>query len=95
MALALSPKELEKIVRGYSSHRRIQILELLDTSDEALSLNEIADACRVGITPLSEHVRRLHLAGLVNKTRKGREIRHDVTPQGKKIIAFLRTFKTL
>jgi len=93
MALALSPKELEKIVRGFSSHRRIQVLELLDQSDEAMSLNEIADACRVGITPLAEHVRRLAVAGFITKTRRNREILHDVTPQGKKIIAFLRTFK--
>jgi predicted transcriptional regulator len=84
-------RALERIVRGFSCHRRIQILALLEQSPESLSLTRIAAMCRTNIKPISEHLRRLHLAGLVAKRSRGREILHSLTPLGQTIIAFLRT----
>jgi predicted transcriptional regulator len=81
---------LERIVRGFSCHRRIQILALLEQSPQSLSLSQISAACRANIKPVCEHVRRLHLAGLVAKRRSGRTTMHHLTPLGQKIMAFLR-----
>jgi len=86
-------RSLERIVRGFSSHRRIQILELLDQADEPLSLGQIAEACRSTIHPTCEHVRRLYAAGLIDKASRGRQVFHDLTPMGKKAVACLRLLK--
>jgi len=56
----MTTRALEKIVRGFSCHRRIQILQLLDLSNEAMSLTEIAANCRTSIYPICEHLRRLY-----------------------------------
>lgn len=91
MKLTSTSRQLERFVRGFSCHRRIQILELLTISDEALSLTEIAKGCNAGLNPIVEHVRRLYLAGLINKASRQREVMHDLTPLGKKVVAFLRS----
>jgi predicted transcriptional regulator len=89
--MSLSFRALERIVRGFSCHRRIQILALLEQSPQPLSLTQIAASCRADIKPVCEHVRRLHLTGLVAKRSTGRETLHNLTPLGQKVIAFVRT----
>ena len=90
MAIQFKPRDLEKTVRGYSWHRRIQIMDVLDRSDEPLSLGNIAKACHCRIHPIFEHVRRLYVAGLVQKTNRKREVLHELTPLGERVLAFLR-----
>jgi len=91
MTTLLPFRSLERIVRGFSCHRRIQILALLEQSPQSLSLSQISTSCRANIKPVCEHVRRLHLAGLVAKRRSGRTTMHHLPPLGQKIITFLRT----
>jgi predicted transcriptional regulator len=91
MTAPLQYRALERIVRGFSCHRRIQILALLEQSPQPLSLSQISASCRTNIKPICEHVQRLHLAGLVIKRSRGRETLHHLTPLGQQIIAFLRT----
>jgi hypothetical protein len=64
---------------------------MLEQTPQSPSLSQISASCRAGIKPVCEHVRRLHLAGLVRKRSRGRETLHDLTPLGRKVIAFLRT----
>lgn len=54
-------KHLEKIVKGFANHRRIQILNLVSDSPN-LSLNEISTRLKINIKTASEHTRRLQLA---------------------------------
>jgi DNA-binding MarR family transcriptional regulator len=81
--------QLERLVRGFSNHRRIAIIELLDRKPE-LSVNEIADELHINFKTASEHIRRLAIAGLVLKRADNNNVRHKLTPRGNSILKFLR-----
>ncbi|MEK9186215.1 MAG: winged helix-turn-helix domain-containing protein [Patescibacteria group bacterium] len=85
-------KDLEKIVRGFSNHRRIEILTLLDKRPE-LSLWEISELLNINFKTASEHVRRLAITGLVWKRNEGNMVRHKLSDLGKSILKFLRTLE--
>ena len=85
-------RELEKVVKGFSNHRRIEIMALLSREPE-LSLIEIADTLGINFKTASEHVRRLALAGLVLKRNEGSSVRHTLSPAGIVILKFLRTLE--
>ncbi len=83
---------LERIVRGFSNHRRIQVLALLQKQPE-LSVIEIAEEMKINMKTASEHVRRLAITGLVLKRAAGNAVRHKLTPRGLSILKFLRTLE--
>jgi DNA-binding transcriptional ArsR family regulator len=85
----LKPRKLEKIVKGFSNHRRIQILQLL-SQEPGLSVFGIADELNINFKTASEHIRRLAIAGLVIKKYEGNIVRHTLTNQAKFILKFLR-----
>jgi len=85
-------RELEKIVKGFSNHRRIEILWLLEKRPD-LSLLEIADILKVNFKTIGEHVRRLAHAGLVWKRNDAKAVRHTLSDLGKLILKFLRTLE--
>ncbi|MBI4276599.1 winged helix-turn-helix transcriptional regulator [Candidatus Uhrbacteria bacterium] len=80
---------LERLVRAFANHRRIEILELLDRTPE-MSVDEIADELRINCKTASEHIRRLAIAGLVLKRSQGLYVRHKLTDLAKTILKFLR-----
>ncbi len=86
------PHHLERIVKGFSNHRRIEILQLLNKQPE-LSLIEIAEALNINFKTAFEHVRRLAIAGLVMKRHEGAAVRHAVSPVGYLVLKFLRTLE--
>lgn len=85
-------RHLERLVRGFSNHRRIQILELLRRHPE-MSVDEIASEFNINYKTVSEHIRRLAIAGLVLKRNEGNSVRHALTPRAKSILKFLRTLE--
>jgi len=85
------PKKLERHFKGVANHRRIQILLLIAKQPE-ISLINIADTISGNMKTVSEHVRRLTLAGLVEKRYAGREVRHVLTPYGRIFYSFIETF---
>ncbi len=85
----LKKRQLEQIVRGFSNHRRIQIIELLDRSPE-LSLSEIADNLKVNLKTINGHVRRLIVAGLIMKRSQGKSIRHKLSKRGEYTLTYLK-----
>jgi DNA-binding transcriptional ArsR family regulator len=85
-----SERRLERVVKGFANHRRIQILRLLEKRPE-LSLLEVCKHFGITVKTGSEHVRKLALAGLVLKRNQGRWVRHRLSPLGTDILAFLRT----
>ena len=85
------PKKLERHFKGVSNHRRIQILLLIAKRPE-ISLINIADTINGNMKTISEHVRRLTLAGLVEKRYAGREVLHVLTPYGRTFYSFIETF---
>jgi predicted transcriptional regulator len=85
-------RKLERIVKGVSNHRRIEILNLLKNKPE-LSLSEISDKLKINFKTAGEHVRRLVLSGLVMKRHENNYVRHKVTKQGESMLKFLRTLE--
>jgi DNA-binding transcriptional ArsR family regulator len=88
----MNTRKLEKIVRGFSNHRRIQIMGLLSREPD-LSVVEVADELKVDFRTISEHLRRLHNSGLVLKRNMGNEVEHKLSDTGKSILMFLRTLE--
>ena len=80
---------LERIVKGFANHRRIEILELLKNQPE-LSVADISGRLRINFKTASEHIRRLAIAGLVLKRSDGANVRHKLTDRAKSILKFLR-----
>jgi predicted transcriptional regulator len=86
-----SAKQMERHLKGIANHRRIEILFLV-ANDEGISVEGISGALKCNFKTISEHVRRLVLAGLVDKKYEGRHIIHKLTPYGRTFISFLTTF---
>ena len=74
-------RKLERIVKGFSNHRRIQILKTLKKEPE-LSVFDIAERLNVNFRTASEHIRKMAIAGLVMKRSDGVSVRHKLTDRG-------------
>jgi Mn-dependent DtxR family transcriptional regulator len=85
-------RRLQRIVRGFSNHRRIEIMDLLNAETD-LSLGEISEKLNINFKTASEHVRRLALADLVAKRYRGATVLHALTKRGTIILKFLRTLE--
>ena len=85
-------KQLERLSKGFANHRRIEIMELLKKIPE-LSVEEIADSLSVNFKTISEHTRRLAIAGLILKRYEGHSVRHELSRRGLQILKFLRTLE--
>ena len=84
-------KQLERHFKGAANHWRIEILFLIQKNPK-ISLGDIADRLDCDVKTISEHVRKLSQAGLVNKKYKGREVEHTLSPYGEKFYTFLKSF---
>jgi Mn-dependent DtxR family transcriptional regulator len=85
-------RRLERRVKGFANHRRIQILELFQKKPE-LSVEETAEELKINFKTASEHVRRLAIAGLVLKRPAGHAVRHKLTQRAQNVLKFLRTLE--
>ena len=85
-------RKLEAIVKGFSNHRRIEILALLEKAPN-LSLSEIAETLNINFKTAAEHVRRLTIAGLVTKRNVGNSVHHVLAQVSHSILKFLRTLE--
>jgi DNA-binding transcriptional ArsR family regulator len=85
-------RRLERIVKGFASHRRIQILDLLNREPE-LSVIDISEKLQMGYENASEHVRKMTVAGLLLKRNEGPAVRHKLTPRAKSILVFCKTLQ--
>ncbi|MDP3725519.1 MAG: winged helix-turn-helix transcriptional regulator [Nanoarchaeota archaeon] len=88
----LSYRQLERIVRGFSNHRRIEMLELLKKEPE-LSVIDVTRKLGINFKTASEHIRRLAITGLVMKRSEYTSVRHKLTARGEAILKFLRTLE--
>lgn len=82
-------RELERIIKGFANHRRLQILELLNREPE-LSVQEISENLKSDFKNISAHINKMHIAGLLLKRSEGNMIRHKLTKRGKSILQFVR-----
>jgi len=92
MSKIKTPKQIEKHFKGVANHRRIEILFLIAKND-GITVEKVAEALKCNFKTISEHIRRLVQAGLVNKKYQGRQVAHSLSPYGKKIYSFIITFQ--
>ena len=83
------PRQLERILKGFANHRRIEMALLLEKRPE-LSVFDISDILKINFKTASDHLRRMAIAGLVMKRNEGNIVRHALTPRAKSILKFLR-----
>jgi len=88
----MKSRQLERIVKGFANHRRLDILELLQRTPE-LSVEEIAEKLSIGYENTSDHIRKLAIAGLVMKRYDKKSVRHKLTPRAKVILTFCKTLE--
>jgi len=91
--MSLRYKKIEKEVKAFANHRRIQVLELLDR-EKNLSVNKISQILGVGFFTISDHIRKLYDTGLVEKKNKGRFVINNISNKGKKVLSFCKMFKS-
>lgn len=89
-----SPRNLERYFKGMSNHRRIQIL-LLVMRQPGIILDDIVSSLQANEKTVGEHVRRLVIAGLIEKRYAGRMVEHRLTPYGDIFADFVRRFGNL
>jgi len=82
-------RELERIIKGFANHRRLQILKLLGKEPE-LSVMEVAEKVKSDIKNISAHINKMAIAGLVMKRNDINSVRHKLTKRGKAILQFVR-----
>ncbi len=89
MATSKNYRQLERIVKGFANHRRIEILELLHRQPE-LSVDEVSEKLSIGYMNASDHIRKLAIAGLVLKRNDGNTVRHKLTSRAQSILVFCK-----
>ena len=90
--MAMKSRQLERVVKGFANHRRLDILELLQQKPE-LSVEEIAERLSIGYENASDHIRKLAIAGLVMKRYDNKSVRHKLAPRAKVILTFCKTLE--
>jgi DNA-binding transcriptional ArsR family regulator len=85
-------RKLERVVKGFANHRRLEIMTLLKTDPE-LSVEDIAEKLDIGYQNASDHVRKLAIAGLVVKRNDGPSVRHKLTDRAESILVFCKTLE--
>ena len=81
--------KLERIIKGFANHRRLEILNLLKTKP-GLSVDNIAEILRIGYQNASDHIRKLYIAGLVSKKSLGTSVVHQLTHRAEAILVFCK-----
>ncbi|OGH07461.1 MAG: hypothetical protein A2171_00325 [Candidatus Levybacteria bacterium RBG_13_35_9] len=87
-----TPKQMERHLKGISNHYRIEILLIID-KEKDITLDGIVQKLKANEKTTGEHTRRLFQAGLINKKYQGNFVLHSLSPYGKKIVSFLKSFQ--
>ena len=89
MSEGKSYRRLERVIKGFANHRRLEILDLLKKQPE-LSVEEISEKLGIGYENASDHIRKLAVAGLVLKRNEGSAVRHKITDRAESILVFCK-----
>lgn len=92
MGKTKTARQMERHLKGMANHYRIEIL-LLIASSEGITLENIVKAIGANTKTLGEHTRRLFQAGLINKKYRGKFVEHTLSPYGKTLVRFLKSFQ--
>jgi len=84
-------RTLERVFKGAANHWRIKILFLI-SEKPGISLDDIVSKLKGVYPTISEHTKRLGIAGLINKNYRGKSVAHELSPFGKRMVKILKTF---
>ena len=84
-------QQLERHFKGMANHWRIAIL-LVVQKNSGITVDGITQKLDGGFKNISQHTRRLVLAGLLNKKYQGAQVIHSLSPYGKSFCRFIKTF---
>ena len=84
-------RQLERYFKGVANHRRIEIVALV-AKQPGLSVDQITQSLDCNFKVVSVHTHKLVQAGLLEKKHIGRTVIHSLSPYGKKIYQFIKTF---
>ena len=85
-------KQMERHLKGMANHYRIEIL-LLIAKHNNITLEDIIRTVGANEKTIGTHVRRLHVAGLIDKKYHGKFVEHKLSPYGKLFVRFLQSFQ--
>lgn len=85
-------RRLERVVKGFANHRRLEILNLLHKNPE-LSVEDISERLNIGYENASDHLRKMAIAGLILKRNEGNNVRHKLTARAESILVFCKTLE--
>lgn len=83
-------KEIERVAKGFSNHRRLQILDYV-AKHPTVSVDQLTTALGANFITIAKHTQKLADTNLVAKEYRGRMVIHTITPLGKKVLAFCQT----
>lgn len=86
-------KQMERHLKGIANHYRIELLFYIANNNKA-TLDDMVNAIKANQKTLSEHTRRLYIAGLINKKYRGKFVEHSLSPYGKTFVKFLELFRS-
>ena len=86
-----NPQQLERHLKGVANHWRIKILMLV-ARKPGMSMEEISETLDCHFKTVSAHTQRLVQAGLLEKKYLNRSVLHSLSPYGKRICDFLKSF---
>ena len=92
---ALKPKtarQIERHLKGVANHRRIDMLFLIGER-KGISVEGISMALKCNMKTASMHLIRLEHAGLIRKRNDGNMVMHELSPYGKTVLNFLKSFQ--
>ena len=89
-----SAHQMERHLKGMANHYRIAALLLLEARGD-MTLEDIVEALGGNEKTIGEHVRRLHTAGLVSKSHRGKYVLNALSPYGRAFAKFLHSFQQM
>ncbi len=85
-------QRIERIVKGYANHKRLQVLELLYAKPDQTT-DSISDAINSSYENTSDHLRKMSAAGLLYKRNDGPNVRYKLSPRAELVLAFCKKLK--
>jgi predicted transcriptional regulator len=92
LTMKTTPKQLERYFKGAANHWRIAIL-IEVARNPGVTVEGITQAFGGDFKNISQHTRRLVLAGLLNKKYRGRQVVHTLSPYGMAFLEFMKRIR--
>jgi predicted transcriptional regulator len=85
-------KQIERHMKGVANHWRILIL-LLVSEERGINVEGITESLHGNFKTISDHIRKLVQAGLLDKKYKGSNVLHSLSPYGDRFVKFIKEFR--